>query len=121
QLSVYRLTLFYLCTLSRYSMCTMCSKSVIIPLMNYELKTPQDIETMREAAQISVKILETLRDAVKPGVSTQDLDDIVVEQCAIYEVEPAFIGVVQSAGPFPANVCVSIMILCCMLSPVVTM
>ena len=38
------------------------------------LKTPEEIEIMRESNAIVAEILEELRSLVRPGISTRELD-----------------------------------------------
>ena len=41
-----------------------------------ELKTPGQLQIMRRAGQVVAEVLEELRQAVQPGVTTLDLDDL---------------------------------------------
>lgn len=68
------------------------------------LKSKEDIDKMRTAAQIVVEALDKLRDSVSPGVSTWDLDRIA-EQLAIKKgAKPAFKGY----SNYPASVCFAV-------------
>lgn len=67
-----------------------------------------DIQVHREAAEISTNIMRQIVDAVQPGISVKKLDDLAVELCNQYQVEPAFHGVGERNNPFPGNICVSI-------------
>ncbi|MGA1512163.1 MAG: M24 family metallopeptidase, partial [Aquiluna sp.] len=42
----------------------------------FELKTDDDIRKMRVAGLLTAKALKAVRDAVKPGVTTLELDQI---------------------------------------------
>ena len=44
-----------------------------------EVKTPVQIDLMRQAGLVVARTLEVLRDAVAPGVTTADLDAIAEE------------------------------------------
>ncbi len=59
---------------------------------------------MAEGGRILAEILRKLSEAVKPGVTTQDLDRLARELLLFYKVEPAFLGY----GGFPAVLCTSI-------------
>lgn len=68
------------------------------------LKSKEEIDKMRTAAQIVVEALDKLRDSVSPGVSTWDLDRIA-EQLAIKKgAKPAFKGY----SNYPASVCFAV-------------
>lgn len=43
------------------------------------IKTPKDIEGMREAGKINTELLDVLTDKICEGMSTQEVDDIVVD------------------------------------------
>lgn len=43
------------------------------------IKTPQQIEGMREAGKINTELLDIITDTIQEGMSTQDIDDIVVK------------------------------------------
>jgi len=68
------------------------------------LKSRREIEIMREANIHVAEILELMAEAVKPGVSTWDLDQIAREQIKKRGVTSAFLGY----RGFPATVCASI-------------
>jgi methionyl aminopeptidase len=42
--------------------------------MAITLKTPEDIEGMRVAGKLAAEVLAMLKDHVKPGVTTEELD-----------------------------------------------
>lgn len=68
------------------------------------LKNKEEINKMRSAAQIVVEALTTLREMVKPGVSTWDLD-MKAEEVAIKRGSiPAFKGY----SDYPGSVCFAI-------------
>ena len=59
---------------------------------------------MREAGRIVARVHVPLREAVRPGVSTWDLDQIAVEVLRKYNATSCFLGY----RGFPANICASI-------------
>lgn len=68
------------------------------------LKTERQIKLMREACIISARALRLGGEAVQPGVTTQEIDNIVrkyIEGCG---ATPSFLGY----GGFPASACISI-------------
>jgi methionyl aminopeptidase len=68
------------------------------------LKSPQEIQIMREAGRIVAKVHEALREAVKPGVTTQELDEVAVAVLQKYNSTSAFLGY----RGYPANICASV-------------
>ena len=69
-----------------------------------ELKSKSQLEIMRQAGQIVGKLLEVLRAAVRPGVSTLELDRIARETIVKFGGIPAF----KDYRGYPANICTSI-------------
>jgi methionyl aminopeptidase len=72
------------------------------------LKTPQEIEVMRAANLIVAEVLAELRDAVRPGVTTAELDERAEEITRARGARPAFKGYVVAGRTFPSSVCISI-------------
>ncbi len=68
------------------------------------LKSPREIDIMREANRHTAEVLQMMCEAAKPGMSTWDLDEIAREEIANRPVESAFLGYYG----YPAVVCVSI-------------
>ena len=68
------------------------------------LKSPREIQIMREAGRIVARVHEALAGAVRPGVSTWDLDQLAFETMARYNATSCFLGY----RGFPANICASI-------------
>lgn len=56
------------------------------------LKSPDEIEKMRLANRVVVKVMESLKGFVKPGVTTLELDNIAEEIVLREGAEPAFKG-----------------------------
>src|SRR3989344_6109185 len=69
-----------------------------------KLKTEKEIQIMREGGKILAEILKKLSEAVKPGITTNDLDKLVRELVLFYKVKPSFLGY----GGYPAAVCTSV-------------
>lgn len=68
------------------------------------LKTKRELELMREACRISANALKEAGKAVQPGVSTQEIDDIVRKYIQGQGATPSFLGY----GGFPASACISV-------------
>src|SRR5690554_2515126 len=68
------------------------------------LKRPEQIERMREAGQIVAETLRLVRDAVQPGVTTRELDQIAEENIRRHGAVPSYKGY----RGFPATICASV-------------
>ena len=73
--------------------------------MAITLKTPKDLEGMREAGRLAAEVLGMLREQVKPGVTTEDLDRLAYEH--IVHVQKAVPANVGYRG-FPKTLCTSV-------------
>lgn len=71
-----------------------------------EIKTPEQIATMRRAGLLVGETLEVLRQAVRPGISTGELDAIAEDNIRSGGGIPSFLG--YSHPPFPASICASV-------------
>ena len=68
------------------------------------LKSPSEIEAMKEAGRLSAKVLRLVGEQVKPGVSTLELDRFAEEVIRSEGGIPAFKGY----GGFPGSICASV-------------
>lgn len=71
-----------------------------------EIKTPDQILLMRRAGLLVGQTLEVLREAVRPGVSTGELDRLAEQHIRDGGGTPSFLG--YSEPPFPASICASV-------------
>ena len=71
------------------------------------LKSPEEIAIMRQAGRINALALRAVREAIRPGVSTAELDAIAEEVIRRHGARPAFKGY-PGPYPFPATITVSI-------------
>lgn len=71
-----------------------------------EIKTPEQIEKMRVAGLLVGHTLEILREAVRPGISTRELDAIAEQHIRVHGGIPSFLG--YGYPPFPATICASV-------------
>ena len=69
-----------------------------------ELKTAQELRFMREAGLVVAGIHEKLREAVRPGVTTAELDAVSSDAIAAAGAASNFLGYYG----YPATVCVSV-------------
>jgi methionyl aminopeptidase len=68
------------------------------------LKTAEEIEYMKTAGQVVGRILWDLRDFIRPGISTMDIDRLVEDAIRAEGMEPTFKGY----NGYPASACVSV-------------
>jgi methionyl aminopeptidase len=69
-----------------------------------QIKSPEQIELMRAAGLVVGRTLERLKEAVKPGMTTTDLDDIAEDSIRSEGAIPSFKGY----QGFPATICTSV-------------
>ncbi len=72
-------------------------------------KNAEELLIMREAGRITALALQAVREAIRPGVSTQELDAIAEDVIRSHDAIPAFLGYPPgSRHPFPATITASI-------------
>jgi methionyl aminopeptidase len=71
------------------------------------IKNPPEIETMREAGRVNALVLETVREMVRPGITTQELDAVAEELIRKNGGKPAFKNY-PGPYPYPATLTISI-------------
>src|SRR6204780_5520425 len=72
------------------------------------IKTPAEIAVMRHASQIVAEILEALAAAVRPGVTTEELDKLAEDLTYKKGAKPAFKGYKPGDVVYPKCLCVSV-------------
>ena len=72
--------------------------------MGIIIKSPKEIEIMRQAGRIVAAILDLLRRRIEPGITTGELDAITVRELSGYGAVSSFKGY----RGFPAHLCVSV-------------
>lgn len=75
-----------------------------------ELKSPRDIEAMREAGRAVATVLAAVRGAVAVGVSLRELDGLARDVLAAAGARSTFLGYRPAFAPvpFPAVICTSV-------------
>jgi methionyl aminopeptidase len=68
-----------------------------------EIKTPEQIEAMRRAGLVVGRTLRILREAVQPGISTADLDELAAREIRGAGATPSFLNY----HGYPATICTS--------------
>lgn len=72
--------------------------------MSVTIKSNKEIELMREAGRILCHVHDELGKAIKPGISTKDIDRLGEELIRSYGCTPSFLNY----NGYPASICVSV-------------
>lgn len=72
--------------------------------MSVTIKSNREIELMREAGKILFQVHDELAKAIKPGISTKDIDRLGEELIRSYGCTPSFLNY----NGYPASICVSV-------------
>jgi methionyl aminopeptidase len=68
------------------------------------IRTPQEIEIMRRNNRLVAQVLQRLREAIEPGITTAELDQLAERSIREAGATPAFKGY----RGYPASLCVSV-------------
>jgi methionyl aminopeptidase len=69
-----------------------------------QIKTPEQIATMREAGLVVAHTLEAVAAAIRPGVTTAELDALAEHEIRAAGATPSFLGY----HGYPATICTSV-------------
>ena len=69
-----------------------------------DIKTPETIEKIRKAGQIAAQALQAVGEAIRPGVTTDELDRIGHDFIILHDAYPSCLGYMG----FPKSLCTSI-------------
>ena len=72
--------------------------------MKIDIKSKSEIDRMREACRMTAEIRDICANAVAPGVTTGEIDDLVVDYCNRHKVKASFYRYMG----FPGHLCVSL-------------
>lgn len=74
------------------------------------IKSEKEIEYMREAGHIVALAHRAIKEAIKPGITTKELDDIATKVILENGAVPSFKGQrgLKGSIPFPASICASV-------------
>ena len=74
------------------------------------IKTPKEIEILREGGKRLATVLYKVKEKIKSGISTKDLDDYALKLITEMGDAPAFLNYKPEGAdkPFPASLCVSV-------------
>jgi methionyl aminopeptidase len=68
-------------------------------------KSPEELDRMRRAGRIVAETISSVLAAVRPGVTTADLDSVAADHIRRAGALPSFLGY---RGTYPATICASI-------------
>jgi methionyl aminopeptidase len=68
------------------------------------LKSAAEIAKMERASRIVAEVLAAVKERLRPGMETRELDELAEELCRKHKVEPAFKGY----RGYPASLCIAI-------------
>jgi len=75
--------------------------------MNYQ-KSEAEIQLMRQGGQILAEVLQAVSQAVRPGISTSQLDMLARQGLKARGASPSFLGYRTGNTSFPASLCTSV-------------
>lgn len=75
-----------------------------------EIKTPKELDAMREAGRVVARALAAVRERAAAGVSLRELDETAAKAIAEAGAEPLFLGYQPEWAPmpFPGVICASV-------------
>ena len=72
--------------------------------MSITIKTPREIELMREAGRILAEVHNELGKIIEPGITTLEIDKMGEKLIRSFGCEPSFLNY----QGYPASICVSV-------------
>ena len=77
--------------------------------MSVVIKSNDELAIMRQAGRLNAEVRAILRQAVRPGVSGRDLDDLAKQEIATRDAQPTFVGYGPGGRPpYPGAICFSV-------------
>ncbi len=77
--------------------------------MSVVIKSPDEIAIMREAGRLNAEVRRLLLDAIAPGVTGRELDELAKAEIARRGAAPTFVGYAPGGRPpYPGAICYSV-------------
>ena len=75
--------------------------------MRVQLKEPWELNVMRTSGKRLAEVVALLKESVKPGTSTAELDELAESTIRKLGGIPSFLGYAPGGVPYPATICAS--------------
>jgi methionyl aminopeptidase len=72
------------------------------------IKSPKEIEKMRQSCRSASDILDRVRELIRPGITTKEVDEAAADFMSEAHVKSAFLGYRLGHRVFPGNICISL-------------
>src|SRR6476646_28097 len=72
------------------------------------IKNVKEIEKMRQSCRTASEILDRVTELIRPGVTTNEVDDAAADFMNEAKVKSAFLGYRLGHRVFPGNICISL-------------
>lgn len=72
------------------------------------IHSKKDLAIYQLAADLSLRVLDRLRAAVKPGIYPIEIDELAKKLCHKYHARPSFMGVAGRQGIYPHATCICV-------------
>src|SRR6266478_4356594 len=72
------------------------------------IKSPKEVEQMRQACRTASEILDRVTELVRPGISTKEVDEAAADIMHEVNVKSAFLVYRLGHRVFPGNICISL-------------
>ena len=72
------------------------------------IKSQKEIEKMRQSCRSASDILDRVRELIRPGITTKEVDEAAADFMSEAHVESAFLGYQLGRRVFPGNICISL-------------
>ena len=72
------------------------------------IKSPKEIEKMRQSCRSASDILDRVRELIRPGITTKEVDEAAADFMSEAGVKSAFLGYQLGHRVFPGNICISL-------------
>ena len=76
--------------------------------MSIILKSKAEVESIRQSGRIVADILAELRMAVRPGITTGELEELSTELLRRRDAHSSTLGYVYEGFSYPASLCTSV-------------
>src|SRR3954452_8046556 len=72
------------------------------------IKSPKEIDKMRQSCRTASEVLDRVSEVVRPGITTKDVDEAAADFIQEAGVKSAFLGYRLGHRVFPGNICISL-------------